>query len=152
VAGEAKQKKHNWYFLRTALLAIPWNNRDEKDPKGMKILRSYLISASSLSSASKKARRILETTENLTGSTAVGRPPQKVAFKAVGILNLEQIEEAIESGSEIFEEIQINTKLSDVASAIMTDSELAKEVKKENRLGPFPPIQPYWGDDFDELV
>jgi len=151
VAGEANQKQRYWYFLRIALLAIPWDSREEKDPRGMRILRSYLVTAPSLSSALKKAYRILSTNENLTGSTVVGKPPQKVALKAIGISNIEQIEEQIESGAEVFEEILVNVRLSDAASDILSDSELNEEIEKENKQGTFQPIQPYWGDDFDEL-
>ena len=145
-----------WYFLRTVSLAVPWEMRDDENPRGIPIENCFLLQAPSLSSAKKKAERILTISEAKGGNKEFQENGQayKISLFSVGILNLEQMMEPIESGVEIFERIGFDeVSLQELKSQLLDPQEIDHEIKEEAEKGFVKMIENgrCWGDDFDEL-
>src|SRR5438094_734584 len=103
VAGGDKNKlPKRWYFVRLAFLAIPWESRRRSKCKGTLFKQYHLLQAATITSAFKKADRILAVCENCSGEGKLNG--KRVMFKKIGIFNLEPLYEKLRDGVELFDE------------------------------------------------
>jgi hypothetical protein len=147
--AEQMKKAYRWYFLRIAVLIVPWRLREQKNPKGRSCRFCYLIHATSLRSAQNKAEWIMSTHESVSGTAEV-KGKRVVVFK-VGILDLEQLQERVQDGVEIFEEACEETTMSEVRKTLLKKEAVQREIKKEKQLGFLPMLSTYWGEEYTKL-
>ncbi|OJV25751.1 MAG: hypothetical protein BGO12_11295 [Verrucomicrobia bacterium 61-8] len=141
-------EREGWYFVRLAFLAIPWKSKDDEDPVGTLVERSYLIQATSMKSAFKKADHILAISEHCEGDGRLRG--KRVVFKRVGILDLVALYEHLQSGVELYEEAEADVRRSDVAKRIISVRSSSRMIALEGRLGRPDLLNVWWGDDFDK--
>src|SRR6266498_1553834 len=106
-----------WYFVRLAFLAIPWEAKKNKPAKGTLFKQYHLIRAKNVSSAFRKADRILHFSEHPEGTGTLN--DEKVVVKKVGILDLEPLYEPIKSGVELFDESEVDVRYSDAQKLVI---------------------------------
>jgi len=140
--------QYAWYFLRIVALIVPWNDRLKPNPKGTPAKFSYLIKSRSLKSARNKANYLLSAHKSLEGTSVV--KGAQVAVIPIGIVDLEQIQERIQDGVEIFEETDAKTTLREIRKTLVDRRALQREISKEARLG-FLPIIPGWAPFLKDL-
>src|SRR5580765_480549 len=93
IVRRPRGEKPTWYFVRLAFLAIPWESKDNENPRGTLLKHYHLIQAKNMKSAFNKASHILSMSEHCEGD---GRLRDKrVIFKKIGVLNLEPLYERL---------------------------------------------------------
>jgi hypothetical protein len=146
-------KKRNadfrWYFVRIAVLIIPWARRKTKNPKGTPSKVSYLVKARSLGAAKAKADFLLSVNANTTGSYE--RDGEKVSILKVGVMDLEQLQERLQDGVEIFEETETDARLEDFRKILVNPRTLRREIKKDDLQGFLPMLPVRWEKEFLNL-
>jgi hypothetical protein len=150
VAGEGKQSHaRSWYFVRLAFLAIPWDSRKHRRPKGNLFKQYHLLQADDIGSAFRKAEHILSASENLSGDGKLNGI--RVIYRKIGILDLEPLYQKLESGVELFDESELNVSCADIESHVLSKSQRLRMVAYEKKKGKQPPLDVYWGGGFNRI-
>jgi hypothetical protein len=140
-------EKETWYFVRLAFLAVPWELRANKNPIGTLFRRYHLIQAKSMRSAFNKATHILSMSEHCDGDGFL--QGKRVAFKKVGILDLEPLYERLESGVELFDESEMGIRYSKICKQVVNSRNRAQMIALEMKMGKPELLNVCWGKRFE---
>ena len=138
-----------WYLARIALIAVPWENRDDPHAQGTLFRDYHLIDASSFESAFRKAEHILSIKENTSGSSELdGR---KISYMKVGVLDVEPVIDELVSGAEIFDESEEKVACSSALALAMTKKRQQARADYERDHGLPAVLRVFHGDEFYTL-
>ncbi len=148
--GEDKSTEtHRWYFVRLALLAVPWEVQNKRSIHGTLFMHYHLIRAKNIRSALDKAEHILAVSENRKGAGRLHG--HRVDYRKVGILDLEPLYQKLESGIEIFDESKPNISLSSISRHVLSTERRLQMIEYERKKGKPPLLDIFWGEDFDKI-
>lgn len=143
-----RSPRRTWYFVRLAFLSIPWKLRRSKNPRGTLFTRYFLIQATNIRGAFRKANHILSLCNHCDGD---GRLDGKqVACKKIGILDLEPLYERLQSGAELFDERCGEEQLLKIAQRVITSRQKGRMIRYEEKNGKPPLLDVCWGDGFED--
>ena len=148
-AVEADQDELAWYFVRLAFLAVPWRKRTSPNASGMLFKQVHLVRARSIASAFAKADYILSLSEHRDGRANLRGV--RVDYRKVGVLEVEPLYEELVSGVELFDESELNIRMDDIHSQVISPSRRKRLVEYERLHGKPPLLKVFLGDKFNEL-